>query len=206
MSVRLRRLWIQLSSDRRRFAALGVMLFVGLLLWARIIVVSRMPRMAVATEVASAHGSDNSKTGQSPGGDAKSKADREPVVIELAVNPGRDPFVISRQYFPKPTPSPEVTALEGKSGPKAAEDSEQSRIRRVAVLRGAVEGLKLEAAMGGSMALISGKPYRQGDWITVSPARQAGADPIRFQIHDVKQRSVILECEGERFELKMIEK
>ena len=48
MSVKLRRLWVQVTADRRRAGILGAMLTLGMLLWARIIVISNVPKMAVA--------------------------------------------------------------------------------------------------------------------------------------------------------------
>ena len=48
MNVLLLRLWIQATADRKRFGLFGVLLAVGMLLWARIIVISNPPRTAVA--------------------------------------------------------------------------------------------------------------------------------------------------------------
>ena len=50
MQLVLRRLWIQITSDRKRFGLLCAMLLIGLLLWGRIIVTSNLPRMAVADD------------------------------------------------------------------------------------------------------------------------------------------------------------
>ena len=48
MSPKLRRIWIQLTTDRKRFGILCAMVALGLLLWGRLIVVSNLPRTAVA--------------------------------------------------------------------------------------------------------------------------------------------------------------
>ena len=48
--VVLRRLWIQITSDRKRFGVLCAMLVLGLLLWGRIIVTTNLPRTAMAVD------------------------------------------------------------------------------------------------------------------------------------------------------------
>ena len=50
MQLVLRRLWIQITSDRKRFGLLCAMLLIGLLLWGRIIVTSNLPRTAIADD------------------------------------------------------------------------------------------------------------------------------------------------------------
>jgi hypothetical protein len=195
MSVKLRRLWIQMTSDRKRFGVLCVTIMLGLLLWARIIVVSRMPRMAIANESATTQPDPKAAPGS---GGARA---RGATVIDLAAAPARDPFVISPTYFPKPTGGPQLTQEAQKSGDEPAEDPHQAEQLRTAALKAAAEQLRLEAAMGVSMAVISGKAYRRGDWIVANPATRG--EPIRFQLAEVRQRSVILETEGRRFELKI---
>ena len=203
MSVRLRRLWFQLTSDAKRLSALCLCLGVGLLLWARIIIVSNMPRTAIANDSVAQVAVDNAAAG---GGGAAAKTgggrtSRSPVVIDLATSFGRDPFVISPAYFPKPTPVAALGVEAGKSSEEPAEDAQQIEARRTAHRQALLSQMKLEAAMGATMAVISGKPYRRGDEI-VGVAGATGQE--RFVLAEVRQRSVILECDGQRFELKMV--
>ena len=51
MSVLLRRLWIQITADRRRFGVFCALVALGFLLWARIIVISNIPKDAVADPI-----------------------------------------------------------------------------------------------------------------------------------------------------------
>ena len=61
---KLKRMWLQITADRRRFGLFCGLLLVGLLLWARIIVIARPARTAVAqpliqTAIEQAMTSDN---------------------------------------------------------------------------------------------------------------------------------------------------
>lgn len=197
MPMWLRRLWIQLTADPKRLGVLCTALLLGLLLWTRLIVVSNPPRTAVADDPVA-------EKSEKPRADA-TKADapetfgvREPVAIELSTAPERDPFVISPAHFPKPTLVTETAPLVSKSELEAVEDPLQVEARRLAQMRAAADTLKLEAAIGGSMAVINGKTYRAEQWID-----QRAGESHRFRLVEVKQRSVILECNGRLFEVHM---
>jgi hypothetical protein len=198
MSLWMRRLWIQVTSDRRRMAALAGCVLLGLLLWARIIIVSNMPRTAVANEPPAGTTSGNAAGSGSGSSEASTKLPRADQAVVLDSSPAHDPFVISPQYFPRPTQTA-VPVTEGdKSGAQPAEDSEQIEARHVAQLQAMLAPMRLEASMGETFAVISGRSYRRGDMI-VGP----WSEDVRFVLAEVKQRSVILEFEGRRFELKM---
>ncbi|MHC4414853.1 MAG: hypothetical protein ACYS0G_06170 [Planctomycetota bacterium] len=195
MLLVLRRLWIQVTSDRKRFGLLCGTVLLGLLLWARIIVTSNLPRTAVA--------------GRGPGGglllpdpgvsDGSDKPKRPRVRVELARFPMRDPLAISAEHFPKPTPVDELTQDQAKSDPDAAENLEQAEARLTEQLRAMVDRFELEAVMQGRpMAVINGMTYELRSWVAA-----VDNDQILFQLVEVGHRSVALECEGRRFELKM---
>ncbi|MCH8164446.1 MAG: hypothetical protein IH889_02450 [Planctomycetes bacterium] len=197
MVLVLRRLWIQITSDRKRFGILCAMLAVGLLLWARIIVTSNLPRTAVA---------DDPKTpargGLQPRGGVLGTSDkhqRPPVRVELSRLPRRDPFLISAQHFPKPTPVDMLTQDQAKLQRDTTENPEQAEARLIDQLRALIERFELEAVMQGRpMAVINGKAYRLLDWVPAIDNSE-----IRFQLVEVGHRSVVLEFEGRRFELDM---
>ena len=197
MGVKLRRFWIQLTSDRKRFSLLCAVALVGLLLWTRLIVVSNLPRTAVAEDSVSAA----VKAG--PSASAGPISERPIIKADLDGAPLRDPFVISTVHFPRSTALVDIAQEAGKSQAQAAENPEQAQARRTTQLRALAERLTLEATMaGGAMAVISGKTYRQGDWIASTPESE-GFEPVKFLLVEVRQRSVILECDHWRFELKM---
>ena len=197
MPVALRRLWIQLTADPRRFGALCAAVLLGLLLWARIIVTSNLPRTAVADENAEVAG-DRSSDADS----AKSVSDNRPIVpinVQMAEFPIRDPFRISDTYFPKPTLLVVLPEDQAKLLERPAEISRDSEAFVAKRLRGLVGQFTLEAVMQGRpMAVINGRTHQLGDWI---PA--VDNEAVRFQLVEVRYRLVVLECKGHRFELGM---
>lgn len=197
MVLVLRRLWIQITSDRKRFGIFCAMLAVGLLLWARLIVTSNLPRTAVADDP-----KPPARGGSLPRGDAWGTSDKHegsPVRVELSRLPLRDPFLISAQHFPKPTPVDTLTKDQAKSQRETTENPEQAEARLIDQLRALIERFELEAVMQGRpMAVISGRTYRLLDWVPAIDNSE-----IRFQLVEVGHRSVVLEFEGRRFELEM---
>jgi hypothetical protein len=199
MSLMMQRLWIQLTADRKRFGVLCAMLGVGLLLWARVIVVTNIPRTAVATEERQQVAADVQRHLRSDIGTANQPG-RERVPIELDLKPERNPFVISTEHFPKPidvTKNPDDPA---KSDWKHDEEDIDLLVRqRREHLARAAATLKLEAVMtGAELAVISGRTFRLGDEV---PSR--GDRPVRFILTSVKPRAVVLELEGHEFELAL---
>ena len=127
-----------------------------------------------------------------------STANRTPVLIDLAHTLGHDPFVISPRYFPKPLRNGPPTKQSGKSSLKPVEELDQIGARTYARIQVSVDRLKLEAALAGSMAVISGKSYQLGQ-VVAGPDKET----LEFRLAEISQRSVILECEGYQFELSM---
>ena len=198
MILVLRRLWIQATSDRKRFGLLCGLVVFGLLLWARIIVSESVPRTAVAgSDPILSPGAGASGPATGAGSD---KRKIPPVRVELARLPERDPLQISAAHFPRPT-SVEALPQEGAKSPREATenvDLEESRL--TSRLGALVAHFRLEAVMQGHQmaVIISTKTYRLHDWV---PA--IDDDQIRFRLVDVRDRSAVLECAGRRFELKM---
>jgi len=123
---------------------------------------------------------------------------RAAVHIELTSTPSHDPFVISPRYFPKSSQIAESPKEPSKSLTQPAEEPQTIEARLLARLQANADRFKLEAAVGGNMAVISGKTLRVGDSL------QGSHDAlVTFTLVEIKQRSVILECEGHRLELQM---
>lgn len=204
MHVKLRRLWIQMTADRKRFALLCAMLALGMLLWARILIVRNVPRTVVAEEeteqVASAESrskEDSSESALSSTSGAVRKEDV--VVVAMDTSLERDPFVISPKFFPKPAVEQEFGKDRDKSGSQAVEDSQSTSDQWLASLRDRVQRFRLEAILSNPpLASINGRTYRLGDEIAADPQ-----DTIRFTLTEVRERSVILEYEEQSFELKL---
>jgi hypothetical protein len=194
MTLWVRRAWLQITADRRRFGMLCAMCCIGLLLWARIIIIAKLPRTAVADGQANAQ-----QTTSQRGMGGSDNRDRKPLMISLWDQPRRDPFLIQEDYYPRSTPFTTLNGEAGKSGPKQAETPERVEARLVEHLRAQVREMKLQAVMTGSpMAVIDGRMYRPGSRIPAPKDEQ-----IRFLLVEVRERSVILEFEGRRFTLEV---
>ena len=201
MPVFLQRLWIQVTSDKRRFGLLVGCLGLGLLLWGRIIVISHPPRRAVADDGATTVVKDST---QVPGDQKSDKSPRlkdlETVYIRLAERPARDPFRINSQFFPKRTLPQQTVEEAPKSTPAPAEEPMQVIVQRERELRSELDRMKLGAVMKGSpiMAVINGRMYSKGERVPF--ASDIGRS---FILSEIRSRSVLLECDGFVFELRM---
>ena len=144
-------MWQQLTADRRRFGLFCGLLFVGLLLWARIIVIARPARTAVAeqiieTKVAVVLTSDNLT-----------------IPVSLEAYPVKNPFSVNDAVFPLQL---EMTNNNNDSASSIAYSSESDF----------VAALKLEAVMG-EMAMINGKVVQIGDIVGFSSTK----NPLRLE-------------------------
>jgi hypothetical protein len=194
MQAAMQRVWIQLTSDRRRLGVLLGAVLVGALLWARIIIVAKPPRTAIADEAA-ANAQDESQNRAGRRGRDNQREVAAPVV--LALSPPRDPFRINPQFFPNPTETTADGEDEAKSVSTPAEDAQRDAERTRFIL-GAAGRLKLEAVMkGAQLAVIDGRMTRVGDRIVVPK------DALEFVLIEVGERVVILECEARHIELRM---
>lgn len=197
MMVMLQRFWLQMTSDRKRFGMLCGAVALGLLLWARLIIVSKMPRTAVAEPDASIL---SSAPADAAAPTASTDNTQRPVVsLTIVPTGGRDPFRINRDFFPKPTTQPASTQEAGKSRAEPVESPEQQEARRVAQILAHVERLRLDAVMTGQgMAVISGTLYRLNAMIPSTDNPN-----LAFKLVEVRTRSVVLEVEGKVYELEM---
>ena len=133
----MRKIWQKLIADRRRFGLFCGLLFVGLLLWARIIVIARPPRTAVAephadTKIAVLLTSDN-----------------QTIPVSLETEPMRNPFSVSEFVFPMQFEETD----NNQSGTQEIAYSNESDF---------VASLKLEAVMG-EMVMINGRVLKIGE-------------------------------------------
>lgn len=200
MMVILRRWWIQLTANKRKFSFLCAGAGFALLLWARLIVVSNLPRTAVATPshegAAPLSTAERASEAGRPAADPSSPST---VRITLDERSTRDPFAISVRYFPKPAPPPEFGTEQGKSRGQPVENPQDAEARRLALVAARVQECRLEACMSSaSMAVINGHMIRIGEMFEA-----LGPESIALTLQEVKHRSVVLEFEGRQFELKM---
>ena len=146
----MKRTWQKITADKRRFTLFCTLLFVGLLLWARIIVIARPARTAIAAPsieiaIASILSSDNIAT-----------------KVFLESKPLKNPFAVNNEVFPVHHTSPDNTIVDN---PVVKNTSENEFIT----------SLKLEAVMG-QMAMINGQVVQIGDIVGSKTVQE----PLRF--------------------------
>lgn len=201
MSLALKRFWIQLTVDPRKFGALVAVLVIAVLMWARMIVISKPPRRAVADNIAqSVTGSDEIKNKSNiVGGGLSDKSSTVIIEVELASMLKRDPFRISRKHFPKSTSEQNPDEERTKLVSKTAEDDLHVETQRTAHIQRLVEGITLGATMPkGELAVIDGITRKLGKKFTIK-----GDEEAQFTLLEINARWVLIDCEGLRFELHM---
>ena len=139
MRQKTKQTWQRLTADRKRFGFFCSLLLVALLLWARVIVITRPPRTAVADQsfvhvdmIAAA--SDNIF-----------------IPVQLDTIPTRNPFVVSNDIFPRDETRTDNSVIL----PSDSTDE---------IVRSLVQGLELEGVMA-DIAIIDGSVYQLGDTI-----------------------------------------
>ena len=147
----MRKTWQQLTADRRRFGLFCGLLFVGLLLWARIIVIARPARTAVAepiieTKFAAVLTSDNLT-----------------IPVSLEEYPVKNPFSVNEIVFPLQLEMADNNDLSVSNNNYSSEAD-------------FVASLTLEAVMG-EMAMINGKVVQIGDTVGFSSSK----NPLRLK-------------------------
>ncbi len=151
MHHKMKRTWQRLTADKQRFSLFCVLLFVGLLLWARIIVIARPAKTAIAepiieTEVAAALISDKIF-----------------IPVSLEAEPTKNPFSISTMTFPGIQQSTDNNNVPIHSTNTAEE-------------KNVVSAFNLEAIMG-ELAMINGQVLQVGDVVGLPKSN----DPLRLE-------------------------
>jgi hypothetical protein len=229
MTVLLQRIWIQITSDRKRFAALCAAVVLGLLLWSRIILISNVPRTAVAGPERDGVTGEKQKDGA-----AKPVNPAPPRRVALDRQPRRDPFGIHPEAFRRSASSSQIPEVPGKSAAREAEDSVAAARQWQSMLKAQAARYRLEGVMAaGDLAVINGRVYAIGMVIAQPDQRsrdsqtwkalddRKGQDargdsgrgamrppaptslPVTFRLHDVWPKSVIIEADGHCFELTL---
>lgn len=176
----------------RRFALTMVTAFaviawakpMGLLLWARLRILTSIPKTAIADDPAKA-------------------PDAAPPVIELDTGlPSAgarliDPFRIEPHMPPtSDNPMPSQPSIV----PSQKSDEQSTEVQAPAAFepaRRAAERFRLQTAGRGlSMAVIDGRTYRIGDALE-------SADGLKFVLLEVLESAAVLGHEGQRFEIRM---
>ena len=165
----IRRLSLQLTADRRRFAIFCGLLAVGMLFWTRLIVIQDMPRVVMADPTDQTIKTSENNTVQ--------RAALAKRVVLLPEGPIRNPFRANPHYYP---------VLEDNS--ESPNEDSKSEARPADIVRSALVSHRLEAVMG-TVAVISGQTCRVG-----SAVRDLTGGNHRIELAEVRDRSVIIRC------------
>jgi hypothetical protein len=150
MNKKMQMMWQRLIADRRRFSLFCTLLFVGLLLWARIIVIARPPRTAVASpEIEASIASIIT-------------SDKTVIPVLLETEPDKNPFSINSEIFPIG-----IVASDNKTT--------QFVDTTIKAEQELVATLELEAIMG-KIAMINGRVIKEGEVVVI----QNVPNPLRL--------------------------
>ena len=148
MKLKLKRIWQQVTADKKRFGMLCSLLLIALLLWARIIVIARPPRTAVADQVASSAIVPLKHAGN------------HTISVFLDDSPRKNPFTVNSWAFPEANETSENTPSKGIQGYTSSTAQALNEFQVDAIL--------------GDLAMINGKVYQIGDVLL----RSSSAIPI----------------------------
>ncbi len=137
----MRFLWQRLTADRKRFGLFCTLLFVGLLLWARIIVIARPPRTAVAVPI-------DQQVAAIP-----TPSDNVPIPVFLDTRPKKNPFSMNQDVFPNLDNTTDNTVYMPVNNSVKTEQE-------------IVAGLTLDAVIG-EMAMINGRVVKLGEVVVM---------------------------------------
>ncbi len=191
MNEDLQRLWIRLTTDRRRFGAMCTLAAVGLLLWARLLLLQDVPRTGLAepAEQAAAALPDAATTHeQAP---RRPSIESAPLVyLDSPKSPARNIFAAPQALLSQPEQAAGSDEVAPKSQSETPEDSPETRRQQI---EREAQGLRLGSLILGAApaAVINDRVVREGGTIS------------GFVLERVLKRSVILVKDQVRVELKM---
>jgi hypothetical protein len=155
----------------------------GLLLWARIKILTNIPRTAIAD----------------PGDGApvlvRNRPDlAEPQELRVPGRPATDPFRIDDTAFPIPERPAETSPRGAKAAGGNAEEIDPSAVRERERAAMAAAFRVQAAGEGMGIAVIDGRTVKVGQSID-------GRDGTAFRLVAVRGEGVVLECEGTSYEV-----
>jgi hypothetical protein len=159
----------------------------GLLLWARLRLLTTIPRTAMATE--------------DPSRFAVAEVPMFPDLPESGFDDAirRDPLRISPRHFPRSTHSSAVPEVVEKSRVQEVDEEDQEKQLMQERLASIVSEIRVQGLIPGrGVALIDGRACKVGDDV---PTKVGG---ISFRLLQVRMGSVVIEAGGHEFNLRLI--
>lgn len=155
----------------------------GLLLWARLKILTNIPRTAIAD----------------PGDGApvlvRNRPDlAEPQELRVPGRPSTDPFRIDDTVFPAPERPAESSRTDPKGGTGNAEEVDPALVRERERAAMAAAFRVQAAGEGMGIAVVDGRTVKVGQSIE-------GHDGTAFRLVEVRGEGIVLDCEGTRYEV-----
>lgn len=195
MNEDMQRLWIRMTSDRRKFSIMCGLAVVGLLLWARLLLLNDVPRTGLADPIGSASTATTptSETNEAKKQDRPSIESAPVVYLDASTRLARNFFKVPEAMFPQTEQAAPVHDTAPKSQTDTPEDSVEAERQRVGAIEAEAAKLRLGSLILGAApaAVINGRVVREGGHID------------GFRLERVLKRSVILLKDQVRVELKM---
>lgn len=181
MKTKLRRLWLQMTVDKKKFGLMVFVMAIGLLLWGRLILIEKVPRIATADPAAS---DTTPAEGDNTGALSSSLLRPLPVVYaDLDDRLELDLFAFRHNRY-KPLPPKNNNGVGVQPG-----DVNVDEVVRRRELEEMAKELSLQSVIQGArpIGVINGKVLRVGDSID------------GFEIVTLGTRSATVTREGQTF-------
>lgn len=195
MNEDLQRLWIRMTSDRRKFSAMCVLAVVGLLLWARLLLLNDVPRTGLAepNETTLDTTTGTSETNATGKANRPSIESASVVYLDASTELARNFFKVPEAMFPQTEQATPVDDTTPKSQTDTPEDPVEAERLRVGGIEAEAASLRLGSLILGAApaAVINDRVVREGGQVD------------GFVLERVLKRSVILIKDQVRVELKM---
>ncbi len=185
MKKKIRRFWRQATADKKKFGLLVTVAAVGLLLWGRLILLEKVPRMATATPTPQA---EKATDALEPSGQPLNLSPLPEVRTQLSDELALNLFAFRHDRY-KLRPQED----SGQSGVQPGNDADDEQQRR-RLLAEKARDLRLQSVTQGSVPLvvINGRVLRVGGSIE------------GFEIVSIYDRSAQVTRDGLTFTLTML--
>lgn len=150
MNKQLNRLWRQMTADKKRFGIMLSLVAVGLLLWGRLILLEKVPRIATA---------DPDPPAAAPGEDTPTVRALPTVAVDLPESLALNPFALRPDRY-KPIP-----VEDSGEEPVQPDPSDADELDRREALLDEARGMVLQGVLQGASpsAVIDGVRVHVGD-------------------------------------------
>ncbi len=193
MQKKLKFIWFEMTQDKKRFGAMCSLLAVGLLLWARLLILQDVPKTGFAQPSDQVDELVGVADGEIPNGGHNNFDTLSVYQVEAGETLVRNIFVVSPKHFPETVKVIPDTQDPPKSESETPEDPIALEAQRVQLIHDDAAQLMLESVILGSSALA----IINGQMLTV------GSEINGFELLRVDERSVAVVKDGIQLELQM---